>query len=75
VNHRWNFLFIAGQGETPSARITPVSAGETSSRRCTWRRLAGLYRQQVLKEQPTIQIQGLGGKKKSPQQVLHKATE
>jgi hypothetical protein len=37
--------------------------------------MARLYRQQVLKEQPTIQIQGLGGKKKTPQQVLHKATE
>jgi uncharacterized radical SAM superfamily Fe-S cluster-containing enzyme len=37
--------------------------------------MARLYRQQVLKEQPTLQIQGLGGKKKSPQQVLHKATE
>jgi len=37
--------------------------------------MARLYRQQVLKEQPTIQIQGLGGKKKSPQEVLHKATE
>src|SRR5581483_5258945 len=36
--------------------------------------MAKLYRQHVLKEQPTLQIQGLGGKKKSsePQQVLHK---
>jgi uncharacterized radical SAM superfamily Fe-S cluster-containing enzyme len=34
-------------------------------------RMAELYRQQVLKEQPTIQIQGLGGKKKSDvQEVL-----
>jgi hypothetical protein len=32
-----------------------------------------LYRQHVLKEQPTIQIQGLGSKKKSDvQEVLHK---
>ena len=32
-----------------------------------------LYRQQVLKEQPTIQIQGLGGKKKQDvQPVAHK---
>jgi hypothetical protein len=32
-----------------------------------------LYRQQVLKEQPTIQIQGLGRSKKSPvQEVTHK---
>src|ERR671931_484523 len=35
--------------------------------------MAKLYRQHVLKEQPTIQIQGLGGKKKStePAPVLH----
>ena len=32
-----------------------------------------LYRQHVLKEQPTLQIQGLGGKKKQDvQPVLHK---
>ena len=31
-----------------------------------------LYRKEVLKEQPTIQIQGLGGKKKDVQEVLHK---
>ncbi len=39
-------------------------------------RMAALYRQHVLKEEPaapTIQIQGLGGKKKGPvQEVLHK---
>jgi len=35
--------------------------------------MARLYRQEVLKEQPTLQIQGLGGKKKqSVQPVLHK---
>src|SRR6476619_6278057 len=36
--------------------------------------MARLYRQQVLKEQPTIQIQGLGGPKKKSgvQEVLHK---
>ncbi|HEU4691415.1 MAG TPA: hypothetical protein VFS23_23770, partial [Vicinamibacterales bacterium] len=34
-------------------------------------KMAELYRQHVLKEQPTIQIQGLGGKKKSDvQEVL-----
>jgi uncharacterized radical SAM superfamily Fe-S cluster-containing enzyme len=34
-----------------------------------------LYRQQVLKEQPTIQIQGLGGRKKQDvQPVAHKPT-
>ena len=33
-----------------------------------------LYRQQVLKEQPTIQIQGLGGGKKKQEvaEVVHK---
>src|SRR3954462_9575090 len=39
-------------------------------------RMASLYRQHVLKEQPAepvVQIQGLGGKKKDPvQEVLHK---
>ncbi|HJZ77474.1 MAG TPA: radical SAM protein [Vicinamibacterales bacterium] len=36
--------------------------------------MARLYRQHVLKEQPTLQIQGLGGKKKTeePAPVLHK---
>jgi 7,8-dihydro-6-hydroxymethylpterin dimethyltransferase len=35
-------------------------------------KMAQLYRQHVLKEQPTIQIQGLGGKKKpAVQEVLH----
>jgi hypothetical protein len=35
--------------------------------------MEALYRQHVLKEQPTIQIQGLGSKKKSDvQEVLHK---
>jgi hypothetical protein len=34
-----------------------------------------LYRQQVLKEQPTIQIQGLGMRKKQDvQPVVHKPT-
>jgi hypothetical protein len=32
-----------------------------------------LYRQQVLKEKPTIQIQGIGGtKKQGVQEVTHK---
>src|SRR6185295_1760546 len=35
-------------------------------------RMAALYRQHVLKEEPTLQIQGLGGKKKPVQEVLHK---
>jgi hypothetical protein len=36
--------------------------------------MAKLYAQHVLKEQPTLQIQGLGGKKKAlePAEVLHK---
>ena len=36
--------------------------------------MAKLYRQHVLKEQPTLQIQGLGGKKNAqePAGVLHK---
>jgi hypothetical protein len=39
-------------------------------------RMAALYRQHVLKEEPTLQIQGLGGKKKTPvQEVLHKNQE
>src|SRR5207249_4141221 len=39
--------------------------------------MAKLYRQHVLKEQPTIQIQGLGGPKKKSelQEVLHKAVD
>ncbi len=38
--------------------------------------MARLYRQEVLKEQPTLQIQGLGGSKKKQdvQPVLHKPT-
>ncbi len=38
--------------------------------------MAKLYRQHVLKEQPTLQIQGLGSgkKKEEPQPVLHKPT-
>jgi hypothetical protein len=39
-------------------------------------RMAALYREHVLKEEPTLQIQGLGGKKKTPvQEVLHKNQE
>jgi hypothetical protein len=36
--------------------------------------MEALYRQHVLKEQPTLQIQGLGGAKKKVdvQEVLHK---
>jgi len=38
-------------------------------------KMAELYRQHVLKEQPTIQIAGLGGKKKPVQEVLHKSQD
>ena len=42
-------------------------------------RMAALYRQHVLKEappEPTIQIKGLGSKKKEPvQEVLHKSQQ
>ena len=38
-------------------------------------KMAELYRQHVLKEQPTIQIGGLGGKKKPVQDVVHKKVE
>jgi hypothetical protein len=41
------------------------------------RQMEALYRQHVLKEAPTIQIQGLGGSKKkreTVQEVLHKPT-
>jgi hypothetical protein len=37
--------------------------------------MAQLYRQHVLKEQPTIQIAGLGGKKQAVQDVLHNKSE
>jgi hypothetical protein len=39
--------------------------------------MAKLYAQHVLKEQPTLQIQGLGGSKKKPavQEVLHDKAE
>jgi len=37
--------------------------------------MAELYRQHVLKEQPTIKIAGLGGKKKPVQEVIHKNQE
>jgi tetraether lipid synthase len=38
-------------------------------------KMAQLYRQHVLKEQPTIKIAGLGGKKKPVQDVVHKNQE
>jgi hypothetical protein len=38
-------------------------------------KMAELYRQHVLKEQPTIKIAGLGGKKKPVQDVVHNKPE
>src|SRR3954447_22939919 len=38
-------------------------------------KMAELYRQHVLKEQPTIKIAGLGGKQKPVQEVLHEKPE
>src|SRR3954468_12938891 len=38
-------------------------------------KMAELYRQHVLKEQPTIKIAGLGGSKKPVQDVVHKKVE
>ena len=38
-------------------------------------KMAELYRQHVLKEQPTLKIQGLGGTKKPVQDVLHDKTK
>jgi hypothetical protein len=54
-------------GGTPDKTKTPEEIARDQE-------MAKLYRQHVLKEQPTLQIQGLGGKKKSsePAVVLHK---
>jgi hypothetical protein len=38
-------------------------------------KMAQLYRQHVLKEQPTLQIGGLGSKKKPVQEVVHNKSE
>jgi hypothetical protein len=38
-------------------------------------KMAELYRQHVLEEQPTIKIAGLGGKKKRVQDVVYKKAE
>ena len=53
----------------------PAAPGEKDEKDAKYHEeMAKLYRQHVLKEQPTLQIQGLGGKKKSsePAEVLHK---
>ena len=60
-----------------SAGVTPerTKAPEEVAREAAHHEeMAKLYRQHVLKEQPTLQIQGLGGKKKAsqPVEVLHK---
>ena len=67
---------LPGAGRTgavaPPAPPTALSVGPAAEDE----RMAALYRQHVLKEEPAgpvIQIQGLGGKKKDPvQEVLHK---
>jgi len=55
---------------------TPEEAALEAAKAAHNAEMAKLYAQHVLKEQPTLQIQGLGGKKKSsePQAVLHKPT-
>src|SRR5262249_933180 len=59
--------------EKPKARQhkSPEEAAKEAAHNAE---MARLYRQHVLKEQPTLQIQGLGGTKKSqePAPVLHK---
>ena len=52
-----------------------TSAGLDPVRRIVIKSLEKTALSVVLKEQRTIQIQGLGGKKKTPQPVLHQATE
>jgi hypothetical protein len=58
-------------GGTPDKTKTPEELAKEAAQNAE---MAKLYRQHVLKEQPTLQIQGLGGKKKAqePAPVLHK---
>jgi 7,8-dihydro-6-hydroxymethylpterin dimethyltransferase len=52
-----------------------AAAGNTDGKETKYHEdMARLYRQHVLKEQPTVQILGLGGKRKAaePAEVLHK---
>ena len=63
-------------GIAKTAREEKLRARETAKKKVDPQaaELEALYRQHVLKEQPTIQIQGLGGAKKKSdvQEVLHK---
>jgi hypothetical protein len=58
-------------GVTPERTKAPEEVAREAAHH---EEMAKLYRQHVLKEQPTLQIQGLGGKKKAsqPVEVLHK---
>jgi hypothetical protein len=58
-------------GRAPEKSKTPEDLATDAAKNAE---MAKLYRQHVLKEQPTLQIQGLGGKKKAqePAPVLHK---
>jgi 7,8-dihydro-6-hydroxymethylpterin dimethyltransferase len=60
----------SGEG-TPEKKKSPEELAKEAAYNAE---MAKLYAQHVLKEQPTLQIQGLGGKKKSiePAEVLHK---
>ena len=63
-------------GIAKNAREEKLRARAEAKNNPEHERMAALYRQHVLKEappEPTIQIRGLGGKKKEPvQEVLHK---
>ena len=58
--------------QLPGALGTQLEAGTFTPEDA---KMAELYRQHVLKEQPTIKIAGLGGKKKPVAEVLHKNQE
>src|SRR6187399_2675438 len=62
--------------EEKLAARKPKTAEELAAEARHNAEMAKLYAQHVLKEQPTLQIQGLGGKKKAsqPAEVLHKPT-
>ena len=61
-------------GIAKTAREEKLRARAAAKKDPSQAELEKLYRQHVLKEEPTIQIQGLGGAKKKSdvQEVLHK---
>ena len=65
-----NNVFVTDATSGVRAKVDAKKKAEENER------MAALYRQHVLKEEPAgpvLQIQGLGGKKKAPvQEVLHK---